>query len=423
MVFSSSNHSRIIFRYNNLLLGISNGRYLQMITNKFLSPIILSLLLLLNSCGSSSDEEVQLFSLEEKQFLHNLFLTEYLWYDQVSSNIDYPQYTDPQLMINDLRFNPPDQWSFTMTQQEYENYANQKTTGFGFGYTSGFFIYLVRINAPAYEKLFRGDQILEINGKAATDILISQASQNLNTPSTFTVLRNGTQMDVTLTPSEYSFNVSLGKIITQGTQKVGYLRFDSFTESSVAEFENIFSTFQNENIDELVIDLRYNGGGSVATASALLDNITNAYASQRQMYLDWNTKYQHNNDSYTFEDADMQDGNELSMERVFFLTTKSSASASEAIINALVPYIGVNNIITVGDDTHGKPVGMSGRVYGQNYYFLINFFVRNDTAETTSVDGIPATCIAEDDITHIMGDENETMLATALYYIQNNSCP
>lgn len=394
-------------------------------TNKFFLPLILSISLLLNSCGSSStsDEEVQVFSLEEKEFLHNLFLTEYLWFDQVASNIDYAQYTDPQLMINDLRLTPPDTWSFTMTQQEYDDYTHQKTAGFGFGYTAGFFIYLVRINAPAYGLLFRGDQILEVNGEAVTTVLISQASQNLNTPSTFTVLRDGSEVDVILTPSEYSFNVSLGKIITQGTQKVGYLRYDSFTESSVAEFESIFTAFHNENIDELVIDMRYNGGGSVVTASALLDNITNAYASQRQMYLDWNANYQHKNSSYTFEDADMQDGNELNMQRVFFLTTQGSASASEAVISALVPYLGVANIITVGDVTHGKPVGMTGRTYGDNYYFLINFFVKNNDGDSTGFDGIPTTCTAVDDITHIMGDENETMLSTALYYMQNNSCP
>jgi hypothetical protein len=118
----------------------------------------------------------------------------------------------------------------------------------------------------------------------------------------------------------------------------------------------------------------------------------------------------------------MQDGNELSMQRVFFLTTKGSASASEAVISALVPYLGADNIITVGDDTHGKPVGMSGSVYGINYYFLINFFVRNNAGDTTSFNGIPTTCIAEDDLTHLMGDENETMLKTALYYIENGSC-
>jgi hypothetical protein len=184
--------------------------------DKFLFTFLLAISLFLNSCGSNShsDGETQAFSLEEKHFLHHLFLTEYLWYDQVASNINYTQYTDPQSMINDLRFNPPDQWSSTMTQQEYEDYANQKTAGFGFGYTNDFFIYLVRINAPAYGKLFRGDKILEINGEAVTTMLISQASQNLNVSSTFTLLRDGNEIDIILTPSEYSFNVSLGKIIT-----------------------------------------------------------------------------------------------------------------------------------------------------------------------------------------------------------------
>ncbi len=390
--------------------------------NKFFLSFIFSISLLLNSCGSSNDGKTQVFSLEEKEFLHNLFLTEYLWSDQVASNINYTRYTDPQLMINNLRINPPDTWSLTITKQEYEDDINQRAAGFGFGYTSDFMIYLVRINAPVYGKLFRGDKILEVNDEAVTTDLLSQASQNLNVASIFTILRDGSEMDITLTPSEYSFNVSLGKIILQGTQKVGYLRFDSFTESSVSEFEAIFNTFHHENIDELVIDMRYNGGGSVATASALLDNITNAYASQRQMYLDWNINYKNNNSRYRFEDIDMQDGNELNMQRVFFLTTKGSASASEAVISALIPYLGINNIITVGEHTHGKPVGMRGKTYGTNYYFLINFFVKNNAGDTSSFNGIPATCTAEDDLTHLMGDKNETMLKTALYYIENGSC-
>ena len=398
----------------------------------FFLTLILTVSLFLNACGSNSNTdtvyvienpaEPQTFSLEEKKFLHNLFLTEYLWYGQIASNIDYKQYIDPQSMINDLRFDPPDQWSFTMTQEEYEDYSNQNTEGFGFGFTSDFFIYLVRINAPAYEHLYRGDQILEINGQAVTIPLIKEASSNLDTQTTFTLLRDGSEMDVTVTPREYTFNVSQGEIITQDTKKIGYLRYDSFTESSVTEFESIFTTFHNENIDELVIDIRYNGGGSVATASALLDNITNAYPGQRQMYLDWNINYTQNNSSFTFEDADLQDGNELKMSRVFFLTSKGSASASEAVINALIPYLKAENIITVGDVTYGKPVGMAGRTYGIDYFFLINFSIRNNAAETTSFEGIPVTCPAEDDLTHLRGDVNETMLKTALYYIGNGSC-
>ncbi len=327
-------------------------------------------------------------------------------------------------MIDELKVNPPDLWSFTMTSQGYEDFANQQTIGFGFGYdTSSFTVFLVRIDSPAYGKLFRGDKILEVNGVSATATLISEASQNVNVQTTFTVLRGSDEVDVSLTSTAYTFKVSLEKIILQDSQKIGYLRYDSFTESSVAEFENIFTTFKTENIDELIIDLRYNGGGSVATTSALIDNISNVHPEERQLYLDWNANYQQKNSTYSFEDAELQDGNELNMQRVFFLVTKSSASASEAIISALIPYLGASNVITIGDSTHGKPVGMTGRTYDNNYYFLINFMVRNNANETTSFDGIPVTCPAEDDLTHLMGDVNETMLQTALAYIQTGACP
>ncbi len=401
--------------------------------HKILLPLILSLsLVLLNSCGSGSSSTVadtiddidETFTLTEKEFLHNLFLTEYLWYDEVASNVDYETFTTPQSMINELRIDPPDLWSFTMTAQEYEDFANQQTIGFGFGYEStNFTLFLVRIDSPAYGKLFRGDKILEVNGLLATPTLISAASQNVNAQTTFTVLRGSDELEVSLTSTAYTFKVSLGNIILQDSQKIGYLRYDSFTESSVAEFENIFTTFKTENIDELVIDLRYNGGGSVATTSALIDNISNVHPEERQLYLDWNANYQQNNSTYSFEDLEFQDGNELNMQRVFFLVTKSSASASEAIISALTPYLGSSNVITIGDSTHGKPVGMTGRTYDNNYYFLINFMVRNNANETTSFDGIPVTCPAEDDLTHLMGDVNETMLQTALAYIQTGACP
>lgn len=394
---------------------------------------VLSIIILFfNSCGSGSSSTIsdaidsidETFTLDEKQFLHNLFLTEYLWYDQVASNVDYTAFTTPQAMINELRIDPPDLWSFTMSAQEYENFANQQTIGFGFGYeTDSFTLFLVRIDSPAYGKLFRGDKILEVNGLSVTPTLITEASKNVNAQTTFTVLRGSEEIDVSLTSTAYTFKVSLGKIILEDSKKIGYLRYDSFTESSVAEFENIFTTFKTENINELVIDLRYNGGGSIATTSALIDNISNVYPAQRQLYLDWNINFKHKNSTYSFEDTYMQDGNELNMQRVFFLVTKSSASASEAIISALIPYLGTSNVITIGDNTHGKPVGMTGRTYDNNYYFLINFMVRNNANEASSFDGIPVTCPAEDDLTHLMGDVNEIMLQTALTYIQTGSCP
>jgi len=396
----------------------------------YLNALLFSMLLLLNGCGggegrSSSGSDISGsgdFSLQEEQYLHNLFLTEYLWYDQVASNIDYSQYTKPQEMINNLRIDPPDYWSFMITQKEYESIANQKTAGFGFGYMSGFRIYLVRIDAPAWGKLQRGDEIVSVNGEAASDENIHAASKNLGVTTTLTVLRNGSFLNISITPQEYSYKVTLGKVLTEGAKKIGYMRYDAFTESSVAEIETLFWTFHAERIKELVIDLRYNGGGSVDTTSALLDNLNNRHPGERQMYLDWNANYQSRNSSYYFEDADDQDGNELDLGRVIFLVTKSSASASEALINALVPYLGKDHVVTIGEATHGKPVGMSGKAYKNHYYFLINFTVNNNADHTTSFDGIPATCNAEDDLEHARGDENETMLKSALYYIENGQC-
>lgn len=386
--------------------------------------VLFTFILFLSACGSNSTENhIQGFTLQEKKFVHELFLNEYLWYDQVTSNSNYALFNSPQALINELRITPPDKWSFTLTKEEYENFENQKTIGFGFGYTQDFNIFLVRIDAPAYGKFFRGDKVLLINGQAVTQNLITDASQNIGVITTFTLLRNNTLIDVDVVANPYTFKVSLGKIIHQSSKIIGYLRYDSFTENSISEFETIFTTFKDANISELIIDLRYNGGGSIITASALLDNISNAYPDKRQVYLDWNANHKNKNETYTFESLDLQDGNELNMQRVIFLVTQNSASASELIISALSPYLGDNNVITVGRNTHGKPVGMSGRTYGSHYYFLVNFLVRNNTGESTGFDGIPVTCDAEDDLSHLRGDINETMLSTALYYIQNDICP
>jgi len=380
---------------------------------------VLSALLFIACGGSGSSGGV--FSDAEKSFLHNLFKTEYLWYDQVTNDINYSQYTDAKSMTRALRVTPPDLWSFSMTKSEYDDYASQKTAGFGFGYKDEFDIYRVLIDSPVYGKLKRGDRILQIDGTAVDSTILHAASDNLGVSAEFTLLRDGEEITITLTPNEYSFKVSLAKIIDRAGKKIGYFRYDSFTSASIEEIENAFTRFSNAGVDELVIDMRYNHGGSINTASILLDNITDAYLGQRQVYLDWNDNYKHYNSTYHFDDE--RDGNELSMSRVFFLTTSSSASASELVISALKPYLGDSKVITIGDTTSGKPTGMSGRTYGTNYYFIINFFVRNNAGDKTSFDGIPVTCSAVDDLTHIMGDESETMLSAALYYIEHGNCP
>lgn len=380
------------------------------------------LLLFLAACGGGGGS-FQGFSDAEKRYLYTLFKSEYLWASRVVSSTSLSSFQTPQQMINSLRVNPPDRWSYMMTMKQYSNFANQRTAGFGFAYTNDFTVIFTRIDAPAYSKLKRGDRILSINGESISASLIRETSQNLGTPAIFSVERDGSQVDLNITPDYYNFKVTLDRIITHNGTKIGYLRYDSFTESSVDEFEAAFTRFKNAGINELVIDMRYNGGGSLYVASNLLDNITAAHPDERQFYLDWNDNYKQNNYPYTFEESDLQDGNEFNLTRVFFLTTPNTASASEAVINALVPYLGSDNVILIGSHTHGKPVGMHGRRYGDHAYFLINFIIRNNYGNSTSFNGIDPTCPAADDINHTMGDENETMFSSAIYYIENGSCP
>jgi len=391
---------------------------------KKLSFLLLPLFaLLLGACGSGSHSSASHgFSSTQKTFLYDLFKNEYLWSDQVAPDVDTSGFTNPEQMINTLRVSP-DRWSFALSMQEYDTMANQKASGFGIGYTPGYEIFLVRIGAPAYGKLFRGDKIVLVNGESATAALITKASQKFNKPATLTVLRNSEMVDVTVTPKTYQYSVTENKIILHNNRKVGYLRYDGFTSNSVSELEEDFSAFKRAGVNELVIDLRYNGGGALSVASTLLDNIVSTHPGERQFYLDWNDNNKEKNSNYNFEEKSLQDGNELNMKRVFFLVTPNSASASEAVINALVPYLGKSNVITVGTKTHGKPVGMEGRVYGDEIYFLINFYVRNTAGETTSFSGISPTCAANDDITHRMGDTQEAMLSTALYYMDHGVCP
>ena len=193
----------------------------------------------------------------------------------------------------------------------------------------------------------------------------------------------------------------------------------AFTSTSYLEYEAEFTKFKAAGITDLIVDLRYNGGGSVEAASGLLDNFVRNHEGEQQVTLDWNVNNKSKNTSYTF---DSDEKNDLDMSRVIFLVTKNSASASELVISALNPYLGDANVVTIGDYTHGKPVGMGGRVFESNYYFLINFYVKNSADEVTSLNGIAPTCPAKDDITHLMGDPEELMLKTALHYIDTGNC-
>jgi len=377
-------------------------------------------------------EETNLYSVTplsfDKQGIYKLFQTEYYWAEETIKNFDYRAYTSPQTLINDLK-NSKDRWSFSMTKEDYENVTSQKSGGFGFScqdVTNGCHVTYVRLDSPADKVgLKRGDVITQINEKKATHTTIYATGQALEKLVSFTVLRKNTNEEChcSVTPRDYTFKVAKGKTLyTPKNEKVGYFRLDSFmgAENIVTQIDEAFNDFKKEHIKKLVIDLRYNGGGSVSVASKLLDKLTTTHQNDEQFTLAWNDDFKKNNSTYRFEKAN----NALNLEQILFLTTQSSASASELVISAMKAYLSEENIVIIGNKTHGKPVGMGLRADKNYYYFLINFVVKNSLGFYDYFEGFPVTsgCNIEDDPFHEMGDKEESMLKAALLYVDTGSC-
>ena len=363
--------------------------------------------------GGSFDEN-------EKSYLYNLFQTEYYWNDKVPGSFDYSPYTEPQPMINDLKYSALDRWSFVLTRQEYDDMTTQQTSGFGFGYNLDFTVYMTRIGSPAESAgLLRGDRIIEINGQPITDALLAQASQNTNQSTEFTLDRQGSPVTLSITAQHYNFSViSYSTVQSPRGSNVGYLRFDEFTENATFELEKAFTFFQAQNINKLVVDLRYNPGGSVNTASIFLDKLGGNLNGKVQFSMVWNPQSSGQNETLHFD----TDSNSMSPLKLVFLTTGNSASASELAINTMKPYLG-DNVAIVGETTHGKPTGMAGRTNGSYIYFLINFVVENSIGFYDYFNGLPPDCAVSDtDYAHALGDPNEALLQEALYYIDNGHC-
>ncbi len=364
------------------------------------------------------------FSTSDQNYLYKLFLTEYYWSDKVETGLDVSVYNEPQTMINVLKYSELDHWSFVYTLEQYNDFSTQKNSGFGFAYdknaTGDFVVYWVLLSSPADTAgLKRGDVILKINGKEVTEELITTLKAKLGSVATYEVLRGTETITLSITPAEYTFKVTSATTVTTPLgKKVGYLRFDSFTDTATDEIEAAFDYLSTQSIDTLVIDMRYNGGGYLNTASILLDKLVRNHDGLTQFTLSWNNDYSTNNETATFE----TDTNSIDLKQIVFLTTNETASASEMVINALRATALSVDVVLVGGTTHGKPVGMSGKIYGGFVYFLINFVVTNADGFSDYFDGFAPTCGTADDIMREMGDPDEGMLKEALHYIDEGAC-
>ncbi|MCX2493137.1 S41 family peptidase [Pedobacter sp. PF22-3] len=318
--------------------------------------------------------------------------------------------------------------------------------------------YVYGASPAAAQGLKRGYQITKING--SSDINTSDASINYvvnaifgsSTTVALTVLKpDQTTQDITVTKAEYNVNpILFSKTYTVGAKKVGYIVFNTFTTNSATLLDQAFNQFTTDGITELIVDLRYNGGGSVQTSEAFANLIAPSAQNGKVMYTTYWTQTMQDNKAtilqnqkfyakgsdgvtrlYSYFDypyvptiaANNQEvfakrGSLNGLTRVYFIVTSGTASASELLINNLKP---IMNVKLIGKKTYGKPVGFFAIHIDKSDLYIPQFETRNQLNQGGYFDGMAVDKDIFDDVTKDFGDPTEKLLSQALYYSANGS--
>jgi hypothetical protein len=186
----------------------------------------------------------------------------------------------------------------------------------------------------------------------------------------------------------------------------------------------VFANFKAQNVTEVIIDLRYNGGGLVSLAE-LLTNLLggNRTSSDVQSRTLFNQRLSSNNRTAFFAPQ----AQSIAPTKIAFIGTGATASASELVMNALLPYYGAN-IGLIGANTFGKPVGQIARDRAEcdDRFRIMAFQTVNRDNQGDYFNGLAPffqrTCRANDDLTRQLGDAGEASIRTALDFLAGRPC-
>jgi len=390
--------------------------------------------------GSSSSSAASPAQETEKAWVRAYMADAYLWYNEI---VDVPSanYATAPDYFDALLVKSRDRFSFCMPRADAVSMLDEGVeTGYGvkwgWGATGRLFAYYVDPSSPAAVSITRGTEVTSINGQpvATLDTATLNSALFPETPGasvnlTFRAPGTGTTHTAGLTSATFSTTTVSQPLVLPlpGGGKTGYLLFNQHLLTSEQGLIDAFTSFKEQGVGELVLDLRYNTGGYLFLAEEVASMIGGA-ALQGRVFekMQFNDKHpeKSNNPMYTYLfDAQSSEGATvplLGLKRVFVLTGPNTCSASESIINGLLPHI---QVIRIGWTTCGKPYGFLQANHDQEAYFAIQFEGVNADGTDDYKTGFAPTCQVSDDLNYPLGDIREARLAAALYYIDNNSCP
>lgn len=391
----------------------------------------------------------------QKQFTFDAVREWYLFTDLLPQTVDLNAYPSATALLDAMTATARAQqrdrfYSFiTSIQSEQALLSSGQTAGFGVqtlvreSTSQVFFAEVFEGSAAADAGLLRGDELLAVGTSAATlqpvATLLATAGGLTNafgpsTSGTARTLRWRTAAGAEITREIIKRNYTITPvpqaqvrlIQRPGQSPVGHLTLRSFISTADAQLRTAFATFRQNNVRDLIIDLRYNGGGLVSTAELLLNLLAGSQANQVAYETRFNPAKTSNQQTVRLQTL----AETLPTLRIAFVTTGLSASASELVINSMVPYA---QVAIVGGRTSGKPVGQFAfDIPACDLRLrLVTFKTVNRNGSGDYFTGLPyapytsaggTACSASDDLTRLPGDSAESMTSAALAWLDGGTC-
>ncbi len=444
----------------------------KLITPRNINFFILFAVLFISSCKK---EEVQPVvtpvtipkATEVNTFIFKGLRDYYLWNNQIpelidenyqntdSLNVFLNKYSDPQKLFTHLLFKPDviDKWSFLVDDSKTIDdwiSGTSKTMGYDFmlrklnGKIFGSVRYVYTDSPAEKAGLKRGDIFSTVNDQEITasnyqTLLFDTEVYKLGFASIVDNNVVPVNKTMTMTAIEMQENpINKDTIFTFENQKIGYLVYNGFNADYNIQLNNVIKKFKDATIDQMVLDLRYNGGGSVMSSIYLASMIYGTDESKvfaRSKYNDGLEEYFLDQDGAnalenrfvkTIAATEFTPAaaiNTLNLKKIHIIVSDNTASASELLINGLRPYM---NVTVVGINTYGKYTGSStirdwdekGNVNPNHKYAMQPIIVKYANVDGVSdfVDGLTPTYTAIEDLAHLLpfGDPNETLLKVVL---------
>ena len=370
---------------------------------------------------------------EQNAFTYMLMQEAYLWSEHVPDDVDAASFESPADLVTAVRYAELDRWS-RVSDLETSDALFEEGMVIGVGIrtqrTEDGRVVLAFVDplSPAGEAgLKRGDELVGAGGLTAAELDERDgwdAAFGPNEPGVDVRLHVAPSASseaelVELTKDWYPLvTVPLVDIIDQGGTPVGYLFFTTFVEPSIDELSDAFERFSAAGVRDVVIDLRYNGGGRISAARHLVDLLVGATAGGEVSYRTDHAPALSAADSTRH--IARQRGSLERLDHVVFITSRSTASASELVINAVRPFATVS---VVGSTTAGKPVGSEQFTFCDKAAYPITFRLLNARGEGDYFDGFSPQCESGDDLTRGLGDPAEASMTAALARLEGASCP